>query len=51
MAKKAKASTGPVPQRLIGKGSWEDAMDASLKKKRPPEGWPKPETKKRAAKK
>jgi hypothetical protein len=32
---------GPEPERLKIEGGWVEAIDHSLKKKRPPEGWPK----------
>jgi hypothetical protein len=32
---------GPEPERLKIEGNWIDAVDTALKKKRPPEGWPK----------
>jgi hypothetical protein len=35
---------GPKPESLKIEGSnWTDAIKKVLKKKRPPEGWPKPE--------
>ena len=36
-----KSSPGPKPDRLKVKGPWQDAVKKSLKKKKPPEGWPK----------
>lgn len=35
---------GPEPDRLKVEGDWEDAVEQSLKKKKPAGGWP-PETK------
>jgi hypothetical protein len=32
---------GPKPERLKIKGNWQSAMRKSLKKRKPPEGWPK----------
>jgi hypothetical protein len=32
---------GPEPERLKIKGGWEKAVDKALKKRRPPDGWPK----------
>lgn len=32
---------GPEAERLKIDGNWVDAVDTALKKKRPPEGWPK----------
>lgn len=36
-----KSSPGPKPDVLKLKGPWQDAVRQSLKKKKPPEGWPK----------
>jgi hypothetical protein len=36
-----KSSPGPKPDVLKLKGRWQDAVKQSLKKKKPPEGWPK----------
>jgi hypothetical protein len=45
MAKKKpkppKAKPGPKPDLLKIEGNWEDAVAKSLKKKKPPGGWPK----------
>jgi len=38
---KPKSSPGPKPDVLKLKGRWQDAVKQSLKKKKPPEGWPK----------
>jgi hypothetical protein len=35
------AKTGPKPDLLKLKGNWQSLMRKSLKKKKPPEGWPK----------
>jgi len=32
---------GPKPETLKIKGNWQDAVRKSLKKRKPPEGWPK----------
>ncbi|NOZ11670.1 MAG: hypothetical protein GXP09_11590 [Gammaproteobacteria bacterium] len=42
---KAKKQTpGPKPDRLkLDNIYWTDAIDKALEKKRPEEGWPKPE--------
>ena len=34
---------GPKAERVKLDGDWEDAAKRMLDKKRPPEGWPKPE--------
>jgi hypothetical protein len=34
---------GPKPDTLKLKGDWKDLMGKALEKKRPKEGWPKPE--------
>jgi len=36
-----KASPGPKPDVLKLKGRWQDAVKQSLKKKKPPQGWPR----------
>jgi len=38
---KPKSAPGPKPDVLKLKGRWQDAVKQSLKKKPPPEGWPK----------
>jgi hypothetical protein len=40
--KKAKkpAKRGPKPDILKLEGNWKDAVQKSLSKKKPPEGWP-----------
>jgi hypothetical protein len=35
------AKRGPKEDRLKLEGDWKDLMRRSLRKKRPPEGWPK----------
>ena len=42
-----KKTTGPKPDRLKIDGNWEDAIGKALKKKRPENGWPEPEKKKK----
>ncbi len=50
MTKETKKKAGPKPDRVkIDKG-WEDAIGDALKKKRPAEGWPKPEKEKKGGK-
>ena len=34
---------GPTPDTLKLDGDWEQNVKRSLEKKRPPEGWPKPD--------
>lgn len=34
---------GPKAERVKIEGDWEDAIDQALDKKRPKEGWPKPD--------
>lgn len=41
-----KKTTGPEPDRLKLEGNWKDLIAKALSKKRPPEGWPKPKSKK-----
>jgi hypothetical protein len=38
---KPKAKPGPKAETLKIKGNWQRAMQTSLTKKKPPEGWPK----------
>jgi hypothetical protein len=46
--KKPSKKRGPVPDVLkIGGVGWKDAMKTALGKKKPPEGWPKPEPKRK----
>lgn len=40
--RKEPAKRGPVPERLKIEEPWGEAVRKALKKKRPPEGWPKP---------
>jgi hypothetical protein len=35
------ARTGPKPDLLKIRGDWQSAIKKSLKKRKPPEGWPK----------
>jgi hypothetical protein len=42
---------GPEPETIKIAGDWEGAVGQALKKKRPPEGWPKPEKPKKRGKK
>jgi len=46
-----KARPGPKAASVAHAGDWESAVKNALSKKRPAGGWPKPETKKRVAKK
>lgn len=39
--KKQAAKTGPKPEILKIEGKWQDAVNKSLSKKKPTEGWPK----------
>ena len=32
---------GPEPDRVQGEAEWKEAVKKSLKKKKPPEGWPR----------
>jgi hypothetical protein len=38
---KTRAKRGPKPETLKLSGNWEKLVEKSLKKKKPPEGWPK----------
>jgi hypothetical protein len=40
-ASRAGVKRGPKPDVLKIRGRWQDAMKQSLKKQKPPEGWPK----------
>jgi hypothetical protein len=43
-----KRATGPKPEVLKIEGiKWKDAVKKSFEKQKPPEGWPKPEPKKK----
>jgi hypothetical protein len=41
-----KDSPGPPPGRVKVNKTWEQAIKDALQKKRPKDGWPKPEKKK-----
>ena len=44
MTTEKKGKTGPTPpDRVKTDKNWEDAMSDALKKKRPEDGWPKPD--------
>jgi hypothetical protein len=43
-----KHNPGPVPEILKIEGDWKDAMKRTLAKKRPAEGWPKPDKPKKS---
>ena len=46
--KPKKKQSGPKPDHLkLDEDSWQDAMGKAMKKKRPKEGWPKPEKEKK----
>ena len=47
MTETKKKKHGPEPDRLKVEGDWTDAVGKALKKKRPIEGWPDPEDKKK----
>lgn len=51
MKMKIPAKTGPVPERVNLDVPWEQAIGSALKKKRPKDGWPKPEKDKAGKKK
>ncbi len=40
-AARPSAKTGPKPAVLKLHGNWQAAIKKSLKKRKPPEGWPK----------
>ena len=42
-----KKPTGPAPDRVKTDKDWEDAVSDALEKKRPEDGWPKPDKEKR----
>ncbi len=48
--KKRAKQTGPTPDRVKTDKPWEDAISDALKKKRPEDGWPKPEKEKKSEK-
>lgn len=33
--------TGPEPEHIQGDDEWKDAVKKALRKKKPPEGWPR----------
>jgi len=39
-----KQKRGPKPETVKIEGAWEDAVKTALEKKRPDDGWPKPDT-------
>jgi hypothetical protein len=39
--RKRKSKPGPKPETLTIPGPWEEAVRRVLRKKKPPEGWPK----------
>jgi len=39
-----KKKPGPEPERVKTDLDWEDAVKRALEKKRPEDGWPKPES-------
>ena len=43
MAASKKRKTGPKPETVKLQGDWRDMMAKALLRKRPNEGWPKPE--------
>ena len=45
MTDEKKQPPGPKPDRVKIDKDWEEAVGDALKKKRPAEGWPKPEKK------
>lgn len=47
MKKTVKKKPGPVPDNLVLGGNWRDNMKKALSKKKPSEGWPKPESKRK----
>lgn len=40
-SKKKRSKPGPQPEQVKVRGNWERAVKKALKKKRPPDGWPK----------
>lgn len=44
----SKQKSGPKPETVKIEGDWEAAIDTALQKKRPAEGWPKPEKKRKS---
>jgi len=47
-AKKPRRPPGPQPEILKIQGNWKDAVKKALSVKKPVEGWPKPEPRKKA---
>lgn len=46
MSKSKPAKRGPKPEVLAARGAdWKDALKHAMGKKKPTEGWPKPEPK------
>ena len=45
-----KKSVGPKPDHVKIDMDWENAIGKALKKKRPEDGWPEPEKKKKKSK-
>ena len=43
----ATKKTGPKPERVKSDKNWEEAISDAMKKKRPKNGWPESEKKKR----
>jgi hypothetical protein len=39
--KQPRKKPGPPEERLVIEGDWKDAVKKALKKRKPPEGWPK----------
>jgi hypothetical protein len=42
--KDTKRVTGPEPERVKIEGNWKVAVAKALKKERPKDGWPKPQS-------
>ena len=40
---RSKGKTGPAPETVKIDEAWESAIGKALQKRRPKEGWPKPE--------
>jgi hypothetical protein len=51
MMTKQKKPTGAQPDRLKIEGDWAQAVEKSMKKTKPAEGWPKPKAMPQRAKK
>jgi hypothetical protein len=41
---KPRKAPGPAPEMLKIEGDWKDAVKKALRVKKPPGGWPKPES-------